>query len=121
MAQILILDDESFVRSSIRDLLSKKRHMIREASSGREGLDLAKKYQFDLIITDMIMPGLSGLELVMRIRESCPLTKIAVITEHVPIGYPMGSLLKKLGVSIIFHKIVDASIFQTAISRLLTS
>ena len=121
MAQILILDDESFVRSSIRDLLSKKRHMIREASSGREGLDLAKKYRFDLIITDIMMPDLSGLELVMRMCESCPLAKVAVITGHVPVGYKMGHFLKKLGVSIIFRKIVDASIFQTAVSRLLTS
>jgi two-component system, chemotaxis family, chemotaxis protein CheY len=68
MATILIVDDTENIRSLLSDLLSAD-HNILEASNGQEGLMVYEKYKPDLVITDLSMPIMSGIEMVRRIRS----------------------------------------------------
>jgi CheY-like chemotaxis protein len=69
MPRILIIDDDTAVRESIERMLRSAGYTVRAAASGEEGLSLAKGGAFDVILSDMRMPGLSGLEVLRQLRE----------------------------------------------------
>ena len=69
MAHILIIDDEPLVRLLIKKDLEKQGYHIETASDGEEGWDKILEIQPELVITDLNMPGLYGLELLERIRN----------------------------------------------------
>lgn len=69
MPRILIIDDDTAVRESIERMLRSAGYTVRAAASGEEGLALAKGGAFDVILSDMRMPGLSGLEVLRQLRE----------------------------------------------------
>ncbi len=77
--RILIVDDEEIVRRMFADCLSIRYNCV-EASSVSEALELLKNDEFALIITDMIMPGLSGIELVRKIIENHPYTAVIMVS-----------------------------------------
>ncbi len=61
--KILIVEDEKRLRDLLRDYLSKEGYNITLANHGEEGLDFALKYDFDLILLDVMMPFMDGLEM----------------------------------------------------------
>jgi PAS domain S-box-containing protein len=67
-ASILIIDDEDFVRGAIQEILEDEGHTVEVASSGEEGVEKFKKGKFDLVLTDLGMPGLAGWEVVAHIK-----------------------------------------------------
>lgn len=69
MPRILIIDDDTAVRESIERMLRSAGYTVRAAATGEEGLSLAKGGAFDVILSDMRMPGLSGLEVLRQLRE----------------------------------------------------
>src|SRR5437879_44932 len=77
MAKILIVDDENFIRTLISSALADK-HVVIEASNGKEGLYMFTLHHPDVIITDLNMPFMSGLELVRSIRSGHRKVKIIV-------------------------------------------
>lgn len=68
MAQILIVDDEPLTRGSVRRILEDDGHVVREAGSSEEALTLMKRIQPDLLVLDIVMPGMSGIDLCRRLR-----------------------------------------------------
>ncbi|MDP6342117.1 MAG: response regulator [Alphaproteobacteria bacterium] len=82
MSQILIIDDDSGYRVVLRDLLEDSGHQVTEAEDGARGIDLlkAKEAAFDLIITDVVMPGDSGIEVIKESRNHCPSAKLLAIS-----------------------------------------
>ena len=81
--KIFIVDDEEDVRSKLKTYLS--RHIaceIFEACDGREALETLKKESFDLILLDIKMPGISGLDVLKKAKEAYPDTDILVITAY---------------------------------------
>ena len=66
---ILIVDDEVQIRNILRILLSKKGYTVREASSGAEAVEAVRKGGVDLVIMDIMMPRMNGIEATARIRE----------------------------------------------------
>ena len=80
MARILVIDDENLVRLTIQAVLSAKGHAVSLAVNGRDGLDRLKKTEFDLIITDLIMPEMEGLETIMAIRKQSRQARILAIS-----------------------------------------
>src|ERR1035437_5619650 len=81
--RILLIDDQQSVRQAISLLLSLDEHTVIEASNGAEALDLFKREQFDLVITDFEMPKMKGNELAARIKQLAPAQPILMITAYV--------------------------------------
>ncbi|HEY3997384.1 MAG TPA: response regulator [Candidatus Xenobia bacterium] len=77
---ILVVDDEEVVRISLKDLLEGEGYRVMVASSGEEALGVVEREAVQMVITDIQMPGISGLQLQKRLRESIPCTPILVMT-----------------------------------------
>jgi len=81
-ANILIVDDERTIRDSLDVVLQDEGYSTSVASTGKEALTQAESQSFDLIITDLKMPEMDGMELLRKCRKICPLTFIIIITAH---------------------------------------
>jgi CheY-like chemotaxis protein len=82
MAQILLADDDPSVREFVKRALVHQGHAVTSANDGNEALTCLESQPFDLMITDVVMPGLDGIELSERATAKCPEMKILVITGY---------------------------------------
>ena len=82
MAQILLADDDPSVREFVKRALIHQGHTVTSAIDGNQALDCLGAQPFDLMITDVVMPGLDGIELSERASVKCPDMKILVITGY---------------------------------------
>jgi CheY-like chemotaxis protein len=80
MARILIVDDEEDVRIALKQVLERAGYEVSVAATGNEGLDVMKREGADLVITDVIMPGVDGIATAKEIREKYRDTRIIVIS-----------------------------------------
>jgi DNA-binding NtrC family response regulator len=80
MSRILIIDDDAAMRLALRHALERRNHQVVEASNGRAGLAAYKETAFDLVVTDIIMPDVEGLETVMTLRKFSPHLKIIAMS-----------------------------------------
>jgi|SRR5210317_1186476 two-component system cell cycle response regulator CpdR len=80
MARILIVDDEEDVRIALKQVLERAGYEVSVAATGNEGLDVMKREGADLVITDVIMPGVDGIVTAKQIREKYRDTRIIVIS-----------------------------------------
>ncbi len=78
--EILIVDDELSIRSVLTQVLEKDGYAVTAAASGEEGLELLGQKSFALVISDIKMPGMNGLELLKEVKERCPDTQVIIIT-----------------------------------------
>jgi len=78
-AKIVTIDDEPAIRSLIRHALHKEKYEIFEASNGEEGLKLIRKEIPDLILLDVVMPEMNGLDTLEAIRKDALLSHIPVL------------------------------------------
>jgi two-component system, NtrC family, response regulator PilR len=69
MSSILIVDDERSMREFLKILLKKNGHWVETAADGQSALDLADRHNFDLVISDIRMPGMNGLELLANLKQ----------------------------------------------------
>jgi CheY-like chemotaxis protein len=82
MARILIMDDEDSFRIALRQLLESWGHEVIEARNGREGLARYREAPTDVVIMDIIMPELEGLETIRALRREFPTCGILAVTEN---------------------------------------
>ncbi len=80
MATILVIDDQQTMRRLLRIVLESAGHQVREASNGRMGLAVYGDQPTDLMITDIAMPEMNGLEMLAELRRSFPDVKVIVIS-----------------------------------------
>lgn len=78
---LLIVEDEAILRESLKDSL-KDAHAVVTAGAADEALDLIRKQDFDIVITDVRLPGKNGLELIKEVKEMKPYIKSIVITAY---------------------------------------
>ena len=81
-ARILVVDDDRGVRTALRVNLAKQGMHVALASQAAEALEALREAPFDLVITDVRMPGDTGLELLAKVREAWPDTPVVVMTGH---------------------------------------
>jgi two-component system invasion response regulator UvrY len=93
-AKIMLVDDHAIVREGYRLLLQKQPHLqvVAEASDGAEAYRLFKEAKPDLVIMDLTMPGLGGIEAVRRIRQWDPSARILVLTMHQNAAYAVQAI-----------------------------
>ena len=80
MAKILVVDDEAYIRDLHKNILHEMKHDVDEAENGTDGFRLATTNEYDLILMDIKMPELNGVETIRSIKMVYPNQKIIVIT-----------------------------------------
>ena len=91
-ASILVVDDEPASRDGLYDVLSDAGYEVTAASSGEEGLAALAHADFDLVITDLKMPGIDGLALLREVHKLCPQTLVVLVTAHASVDSAVDAL-----------------------------
>jgi DNA-binding response OmpR family regulator len=78
--RILVVDDDENIREILKDILTMSNHQVTLASNGEEALEVFYREEFDLVFTDLGMPGISGWEVNRRIKESHPDKPVIIIS-----------------------------------------
>ena len=89
MIRVLIAEDQTLLRGAIAALLSLEKdiEVVGQASDGLEALELAKKHSPDVLLTDIEMPGISGIELAKTLQKSSSSIRVLIVTTFARPGY----------------------------------
>lgn len=113
--RILVVDDEDFQRDLLKKLLSRSGYEVEEAQSPEVALSILDKEEFQVIITDLIMLDMDGVEFCLRVRETNSKTVIIALTGHVDL-YDIDKL-KIAGFDNYLTKPIKVDIIQEAIEE----
>lgn len=117
---ILIVDDEDDIRLLVRSILEDAGYSVDDAPSGKDGLDKIRGGKFDLIILDFFMPGMSGREVLEKLRADPKTSSVRVIFMTVANFSTSGQAeLKKLGCLDYIQKPVDNDDFIKRVEKAL--
>lgn len=121
MAKILVVDDEQNIRNILRESLKKEEHEVFEASSSQEACDILDANAIELMITDLVMPGKTGLDLIMEIKEKLPDLAIIAISGGGGINgrFDYLPIAQLIGANNIIKKPFSISDIKTTVSDLL--
>ena len=86
MSRILVVDDEEGLREFIAEVLEDEGHEVDRAKDGVEALELVERSAYALMLSDLKMPRMDGLELTRRVRAQQPELEIIVLTAHGSVG-----------------------------------
>ena len=117
--QVLIADDEPIIREGIRDCIdwaALGMEVAAEAEDGEEALELVGQLHIDIVLVDMNMPFMDGIELIRRLREERPECRCLIISGHDEFAYAQEAV--RLGVEDYILKPVDADQLHAALLRL---
>ncbi|MFA6319138.1 MAG: response regulator, partial [Elusimicrobiota bacterium] len=92
---VLIIDDEESMRDSCRQLLTRRGYQVREAEDGAAGLAALRGRGFDLVLLDLRLPGMDGLEVLKAVREISPGSLVIMVTGHATVSSAVDAM--KLG------------------------
>lgn len=120
MSTILVLDDEKSVQALFSQFLQGEGYNVLCAANGREGLEMLRKSKVDLVITDIMMPEMDGLEVVRKIRDgnaSLPVIAISGGMRNAAVNFV--SVAREFGANAIFEKPVSLGDLLTSVKELL--
>ena len=80
--KVLIIDDENIVRVSCERTLSPEGYEVRLAQNGLDGLKILEQENFDIVLTDLKMPDMDGIEILRKVKEGWPSTEVIIITGY---------------------------------------
>ena len=85
LASVIVIDDEEIMREVIARLLRRNGYKVKTARSGEEGLEEAKNHPFDLVLLDLMLPGMGGLEVLSEFTKKFPNLVVIMITAYASI------------------------------------
>jgi len=94
MAKILVIDDEKAIRFALKEILEHEKHSVEEAEDGAAGLAAAKKTKFDLVLCDIKMPKMDGIEVLEKLQAMDPDLPVVMISGHGSIDTAVDALKK---------------------------
>lgn len=101
-AKILVIDDEKLIRWTLNDVLRREGYDVLTAECGETGLEIVEGERPDLIILDLRLPGMDGMEVLERVKEIAPDAVVIILTAY---GSPASALQAiKLGAHEYLHK-----------------
>jgi len=115
--KILLVDDEKAISLSLQKFLESRGHKVTISLKAKEGLELFKKDKFDLVLSDITMPDMDGIELIKKMKERDNNSKIIVITGH--ILKEKGEKAKEAGADEVLIKPFKNEVLCAAISKVL--
>ena len=116
-----MVEDDNDLREMLKNSLKKGKHMIIEASDGKEALHKFKSLLVDIVITDLVMPELDGIGLIMELKKLKPDIKIVAISgggKGGPANYL--NIAETLGADAIFAKPFSITLFQEKVEEILS-
>ena len=72
MSKILVIDDERSIRNTLKDILEYEKYNVDLAEDGIKGLEMVKQKEYDIILCDIKMPGMDGIEVLEQLTELAP-------------------------------------------------
>ncbi|MBW2984335.1 response regulator [Candidatus Woesearchaeota archaeon] len=119
--KVLIVDDEEDILTSVAMLINNMGYEAKTANNGKKALEMLKKQKFDLVLLDILMPGISGREVLENIREYPKLKnqKAAFLTVVKLSEYGRDIMKKKLKPVDYFQKPINVSDFRRRIKKIL--
>jgi two-component system response regulator HydG len=117
MAQVLIIDDHDSMREGLEVLLRRRGHKTLSADGGERGISLLQESGADLVITDLKMARMDGIEVLQKVREGHPDTEVLVITAYGTIEKAVEAM--KLGAADFITKPFSSEEFGVKVDRLL--
>lgn len=123
MQKILVVDDESPVRDMIRAMIEPAGYDVIEAGNGIQACDVCKETPVDLIITDIVMPGKNGIDLVMDVKKKYPDIPIIAISGGGGIvgRYDYLEIAKLVGADNILKKPFGMAELRSSVDNILNS
>lgn len=118
MYHVIVIEDEELLRKGLiltTDWASLSLRVIGEADNGIDGELLARKLRPDIIIADVAMPGIDGLEMIRRLHEDLPLTEFLIISGHAEFSFAQKALT--FGVRGYILKPIDSTILITHLQK----
>ncbi|HEY5655983.1 MAG TPA: response regulator [Woeseiaceae bacterium] len=109
--QVLVIDDDAVVGRSFDRVLTKKGYEVNTALTGEEGLERIEAKNYDVVFTDIQMPGMNGMEVAEHIKSKCPWTPVVVITGYGTEEHEAQASV--LGVSGFVHKPLTPEIIES--------
>ena len=117
MQEILIVEDDPKLREGLKILLEKKGYSPKIAEDGVKAINMIKKQKFDLVITDLVLPGADGMEVLRNVKKYSPLTKVIIITAFGTVDSAVSAM--KMGASDYILKPFQVEEIRNKILRLL--
>ena len=94
MSRVLVIDDERSIRNTLKDILEFEKYSVELAEDGFKGLELLQSKEFDVVLCDIKMPGMDGIEVLQKIEEIKPDTPVIMISGHGNIDTAVESIKK---------------------------
>ncbi len=116
-ARILAVDDQRYFRELIAGLLAEIGYEAQSAASGEEALDALETGAFDIVLTDLVMPGMDGCELVQRIKATRPEQEVVVVTGVVDVRSAVEAM--RLGAADYLLKPFEADTLRASLDGIL--
>ena len=82
MSKILVIDDQKSIRNTLHEILEYEKHEVSLAATGPEGLELFAAHKFDIVLCDIKMPGMDGMEVLQHLMEQSNDTPVIMISGH---------------------------------------
>ena len=122
MANILVVDDSSIDREIIKIILVQNGHNIIEAANGKEAMAHLQANPIDIVVTDIFMPEMDGLELAMEVRKSSATKGLIAISSggRVVKGMQYLEHIKEFGADLSLEKPIVATTLINALDQILT-
>ncbi len=117
--RILVVDDNNDIRKMLRLMLEVEGYSVQDAASGDTAVQIIRTTPVDVVITDLIMPNIDGLEIIMELRKNYPGIRIIAITAGGRIGpFTYLDLTTKLGAALPYTKPFDQKEIVRAVREL---
>ncbi|MDZ8118725.1 response regulator [Pontiella agarivorans] len=120
MAKIIVIDDDKTIQTVFEQFLIRKGHDVLVADDGRKGMQVIEEAEPDLVITDIMMPEMDGLEILLKIRQSrqdLPIIAISGGMRDLPINFLRQA--KLFGAQEVFEKPVPLDVLGEAVDKAL--
>ena len=115
MKKLLIVDDQFGIRILLTEIFQKEGYRIFQASNGKKALEIVKKYKPDLVLLDIKIPGMDGIEILKRLMKIDPNMKVIIMTAYGELNMIQEAM--DLGAITYFTKPFDIDDLREAVAK----